>query len=159
MRALVVFFANAGHTRHVASEIARGCGGDLEEIVDARPHAGACEGLRYVRDSLFSATPPIEAPSRNPADYDLVILGTPVCAWQVSAPMRSYALQNATRFKRVAFFCTDGGLGSRRVFAEFGRLCGRPPVATFLVTAPPLAAQEPKHPDPLQQFMSRLQTV
>ena len=49
MRVLVAFFANTGNTRFVASEIARRSGAELEEIRDARPHAGACEGLRYIR--------------------------------------------------------------------------------------------------------------
>lgn len=157
MRVLVVFFANTAHTRHVASEIARRCGGEREEIFDRRPHAGACEALRYTWDSLVRATPPIEPPTRDPADYDLVILGTPVWAWHVASPMRSYLLHNAKRIKRVAFFCTEGGWGDQRVFDELGRLCGRSPVATYLVTEPYLA--QPTQQEPLQKFMSRLETA
>jgi len=157
MRVLVAFFANTGNTRFVASEIARRSGAELEEIRDARPHAGACEGLRYIRDSLIGAKPPIEAARKDPSGYDLVILGTPVWAWRVASPMRSYVLQNASRFKQVAFFCTEGGLGDRLVFSELSRLCGQTPVATYQVTEPYLA--EPTQQEPLSRFMARLEAT
>ncbi|MDO9316248.1 MAG: flavodoxin [Burkholderiaceae bacterium] len=157
MRVLVVFFANSGHTRYVASEIARRCGAEMEEILDARPHAGACEALRYIRDSLIGATPPIEAALKDPADFDLVILGTPVWAWRVASPMRSYVRHNAQRFKQVAFFCTEGGVGDQLVFTEFGHLCGRTPIATYQVIEPYLS--EPIQQAPLLEFMARLKTT
>ncbi len=158
MRVLVVFFANTGQTRYVASEMARRCGGELEEVLDARPHAGACEALRYIWDSLTKKSPPVEAPIKDAADYDLVVLCTPVWAWHVSSPVRSYIQQNAQRFKRVAFFCTDDGWrGDKHVFAEMARLCDREPVATFVMSEPFLA--EPMQYEPLQQFMSCLATA
>ncbi|MFM9916752.1 MAG: flavodoxin family protein [Rhizobacter sp.] len=157
MRVLVVFFAHSGHTRYVASEIARRCGAQLEEVLDARPHAGACEALRYIGDSLIGATPPIEAVLNDPSDYDLVILGTPVWAWRIASPMRSYVRRHAQRFKQVAFFCTEGGLGDRLVFAELGHLCGRDPIATYQVTEPYLP--EPIQQAPLLEFMARLETA
>lgn len=157
MRVLVVFFANTGHTWYAASQIAKGCGADLDEVLDARPHAGACEALRYIWDALIRATPPIESPAKDPGDYDLVVVGTPVWAWSVSSPIRSYLQQNAQRFKRVAFYCTDAGRSDKRVFGELARLCGQEPVATFMVSEPHRA--EPIQPEPLQQFMSRLTTA
>ena len=154
MRILVVFYSHSGHTRQVAAEIARRCGADMEEILDARPSAGACAALRSIWDSLTGAIPPIEAMSKNPADYDLVILGTPVWAWRVASPMRSYVMRHVLHFRRLAFFCTEGGGGDRRVFSELRRLCRQTPVSTLFVTEPCLA--EPAHQEPLQNFMSRL---
>lgn len=154
MRILVVFCSHSGHTRQVAAEIARRCGADVEEILDARPSAGACAALRSIWDSLTGAIPPIEPMSKNPADYDLVILGTPVWVWRVASPMRSYVLRHVLRLKRVAFFCTEGGGGDRRVFAELRRLCRQTPVSTLIVTERYL--DERPHQEPLQNFMRQL---
>jgi flavodoxin len=154
MRILVAFYSHSGHTRQVAGEIARHCGADLEEIRDARPPAGAWTALRSIWDSLTGAIPPIETTPRNPSDYDLVILGTPVWAWRVAPPMRSYVLRNVLRFRRVAFFCTEDGGGERRVFAELRHLCRQTPVSTLFVTQRCLP--EPAHREPLRKFMRRL---
>jgi multimeric flavodoxin WrbA len=71
---------------------------------------------------------------KNPANYDLVVIGTPVWFWSLSSPMRSWMEQNVVRRGRVAFFCTMGGSGARRVFATMARLIDRQPVATLALT-------------------------
>lgn len=154
MRILVVYHSYSGHTRQVAAEIAGRCGADMEEVNDARPSAGACSALRAIWDSLTGATPAIDPPKKNPADYDLVILGTPVWAGCVASPMRSYVIANAFRFKQVAFFCTEGGRWERRVFAELQRLCRQRPASTLFVTQRYLA--EGAHQGPLKSFTRRL---
>ncbi|MDO9313563.1 MAG: flavodoxin [Burkholderiaceae bacterium] len=157
MRILVVFYSHSGRTRQVAAEIARRCGADMEEVLDARPSAGACAALRSIWDSLTGAVPPIETPSRDPADYDLVILGTPAWAWRVASPMRSYVMGNVLRFRRVAFFCTQAGSGKGPVFSELRRLCHQTPVSTLFVTETSLA--EPTQQEPFQNFTKRLMSA
>ncbi len=68
--------------------------------------------------------------------------------------MRTYALRHAGKFKQVAFFCTEGGSGDRRVFDESQRICGRPPLATIAVTDRKL--DPPKHARPLSSFLAHL---
>lgn len=154
MRVLVVYFSYSGRTLQVAAEIARGCGADLEEILEARPHAGAWTALKATWESLIGATPPIEPPTNDPSNYDLVILGTPVWAGRMASPVRSYITLNAKHFKRVAFFCAEGAGGDKRVFAELGGLCGKVPTATCCVAG--ALWPEPAHPEPLQNFMAHL---
>ncbi len=58
------------------------------------------------REALKESEPPIHSPSKDPSEYDLVILGTPVWAGKMSSPLRSYIKTTAGKFKTVAFFCT-----------------------------------------------------
>ena len=153
MRILVVFFSHGAITRQVAEEIALRCGADMEEIRDSRPSVGAFTALRLVWDSLTGATPPIAPAQRDPADYDLVILGTPGSIGHVASPIRSYVRGNAYRFKRVAFFCTEGGRGGRRVFAELRELCRQRPASTLFLTKRFLADGDQ---EPLKNFLRRL---
>jgi hypothetical protein len=58
--------------------------------------------------------------------YDLVVVGTPVWARNVSGPVRTYLEQNNNKFKSVAFFCTYGGSGSEKALKTMEKLCGKP---------------------------------
>jgi len=82
------------------------------------------------------------------------VIGTPVWNWSLSAPVRTYARRHAGQFKRVAFFCTEGGSGERRVFDELQRICGKPPLATIAVTERELNPRE--HAQPIKRFVKQL---
>ena len=48
--------------------------------------------------------------------------------------MRGYVIAQKHKFRRVAFFCTEGGSGGARLFRQLQTLCDKPPVATLEVT-------------------------
>lgn len=154
MRTLVVYYSRTGHTRQLASEIADRCGADLEEIQEPGSRRGAWGYLRSAWQALRHAAPPIQPAIRSPADYELVVIGTPVWNFGLAPPVRSYARQHAGEFKRVAFFCTEGGSGDRRAFEELSALCGQAPAATVAVTEKQLPT--PAHAAPVEQFVARL---
>ena len=71
----------------------------------------------------------IEAPTHDPASYDLVVIGTPVWAWAVSSPVRGYLAATKSQLRDVAFFCTLGGFGAQRAFAQMQGIAGKAPRA------------------------------
>jgi flavodoxin len=155
MKTLVVYYSRSGHTAQLAKEIAARCKADLERIRDdGIDRSGLWGYLRSGWQAAGGATPDIRRTARNPADYDLVIIGTPVWNWSLAAPVRTYVRQHAGKFRQVAFFCTEGGSGDRRVFDELQRLCGRPPCATMVVKERELAPVA--HGQPLRRFVSEL---
>jgi flavodoxin len=154
MKVLVVYFSRTGHTHQVAGEIAKICGADLEAIREPADRDGLWGYLRTTWQALWSEATPILPCNKDPSDYDLVIIGTPVWDFRLAPPVRSYARQHAGQFKQVAFFCTEGGSGDQRAFAELSRICGLTPVATIAVTERQMA--EPAHREPLQGFVARL---
>jgi flavodoxin len=154
MKALVVFFSRTGHTRQVAGEIVQLCGADLGPIRELRGRQGVWGALRSIWQAMRRAAPPILPSVRNPADYDLVIIGSPIWGMRLAPPVRSYARQHAAEFKHVAFFCTEGGSGHQNAFSELADICGKEPVATLVVTESELP--EPAHSEPLRGFLARL---
>lgn len=76
---------------------------------------------------------PIAPATADVANYDLVVLGTPVWASHVSSPMRSFVRAHAAQIKRIAVFCTQGGNGGPKVLAEIAALCGKDAVATLVL--------------------------
>lgn len=141
-RTLVAYYSMSGHTRQVADEIRDVTGAELEEISEPHPRRGVGGLIRALFDSIARRTPTITSASHDPADYDLLVLGGPVWAGRMAAPVRTYAKRYGTRAPRVAFFCTEGGNGAETAFSDLQGLCRHPPEATLVVDAahlPPVA--------------------
>ncbi|ALE58996.1 flavodoxin [Paraburkholderia sp. RL17-368-BIF-A] len=134
-RVLVVFFSRTGTTRRLAGALAGMLSADIEEICDFSERRGALGYLRCVIDSWRKRPAEIVPAGLDPSQYDLVLVGTPVWAGAVSAPVRAYLLQNRSRFRHVGFFCTFGGLGAGTAFDEMRALAGKAPVAQCKVRA------------------------
>lgn len=131
---LIVHYSRTGFTRKIAEEIRTRCGGHLEPVEDVRSRSGIFGYIRSAREALKKATIEIRPGTARPAEFDLVILGTPVWAGHMSSPMRSYLTAHKGEFKQVALFCTLGGSGADKVLSEMEALCERKPVATLAVT-------------------------
>jgi len=131
MSTLVVYFSRTGTTRKVADTIARSLGADVEAIHERRGRLGLRGYLRSAFDATLSRWVPIAAVARDPTRYDLVIVGTPVWGWSLSAPVRAFLSSHARRLPRVAFFATEGGGGDQRVFEQMAQVVAVDPVATL----------------------------
>jgi flavodoxin len=132
---LVAYYSLSGHTRTLAEAVRRAGSGDIEEIAEPRRRIGFSGELRALIDSLLRRAPPICAPERDPAAYDLLVLGGPVWAGRIAAPVRTYAKAFGTRAKDVAFFCTYDSDGAGAALQELADLCGRRPKAVLAVPA------------------------
>ncbi len=133
-RILVVYYSLSGHTEFVAQQLAAQCHADLEPIKDRHSRQGALGYLRSVLEALFGTRPAIERARRRPADYDLVILGTPVWFWNVASPLRTWLERHRHELDHVAVFCTCGGSGHAKVLDDLERLCGRAAQARLVLT-------------------------
>ena len=132
-KSLIVYYSRSGHTREVAGAIAEQLGCDLEEIHELRSRRGVFGYFRSAREALREQLVEIEQCSFDPGHYDLVVLGTPVWAGNLSSPLRSYVARFQGRFRDVAFFCTEGGRGSEKVFSRLEALTGKAPLAMLAV--------------------------
>lgn len=136
MKILIVYFSLSGNTEGIADAVASEIPTDVERIKDTVKRTGFFGYLQTAREAIFGHVIPIQPSEHNPSHYDLVIIGTPVWGWSLSSPVRAYIAQHSSIFRRVAFFCTEGGAGGSGVFKEMARLCGKQPVATLEVTEP-----------------------
>ncbi|MDO9283776.1 MAG: flavodoxin [Aquabacterium sp.] len=130
-RILVVCYSRSGRTRRVAEAIALQCDADLDWIKDREPRQGPVGYLRSALQALLHRKPWIQPARRPMGDYSLVIIGTPVWAWNIASPVRSYLGRYGDRCRRVAFFCTCGGAGADKVLADLQRLSGKRALATL----------------------------
>jgi len=133
-RILVVYFSRTGHTRTVAKQIAERLDADLEEIHDPTNRSGIFGYQRSGFQAFFRRLPPIAAAIHDPHQYDMVVIGTPVWNMSLSSPVRAYLRRYRAVLPKVGFFCTCGGAGFGRAFAQMSKECGQPPVATMVLT-------------------------
>ena len=123
-RTLLVFHSRTGYTRAIASEIAAACDCDVEELRDEVGRGGLVGWVRSAFEAVSRFDTLLQPTRHDPADYDLVIVGTPVWFWSLSSPVRTWLRRHRAKLGKVAFFCTCGSSGERRVLADFEALCG-----------------------------------
>ncbi|MFH1784879.1 MAG: hypothetical protein ABH842_00475 [Candidatus Micrarchaeota archaeon] len=131
MKALVVFYSRTGTTRKVANLIKSILKCDSEEIHDITSRKGIVGYILGGRDALFKLFTSIKNVKKNPSDYDLVIIGTPIWSFTLTPAIRSYINGHKSSFKKVAFFCTEGDSGGQNAFKEMEKLSKLKPIATL----------------------------
>ena len=133
--ALVVFHSRSGTTRRIARAVADSLKADIEEITDLKKRTGLFGFLGAGRDAWRRNCSPIGDTAKDPADYDMVIVGSPVWVGRMSSPVRSYLTRHRGRFKAIAFFCTCGGKNDDlALFAEMAEVADATPRAVLVVT-------------------------
>ena len=106
MKSLVVYYTRTGKTKFVAETIATQLAADVEEIVDLKKRQGTLGWIMSGKDATRQSLTEIAQTTKVPADYDLVIIGTPIWAWKPTPAIRTYISQNNLSGKKVALFYT-----------------------------------------------------
>ncbi|MBF0385072.1 MAG: flavodoxin [Candidatus Omnitrophica bacterium] len=112
MRKLVIYYSYEGNTRFVAQAIAKTISADILElkaVYDNNP-----TGLRkYIwggKQVVEKFCPELEVFPIDPASYDLVVIGTPVWAFNYSPAIRALFKDVKLFGKQIAVFCCHAGL-------------------------------------------------
>lgn len=108
MKTLVVFYSRTGTTKNMAELIAKKLHADIDEIVDKKNRKGILGFIFGGRDAMKQSLTEISV-SKNPADYDLVVIGTPVWVGASTPAFRTYLNQYKKDLKKTAVFATSGG--------------------------------------------------
>jgi flavodoxin len=126
---LVVYYSKTGNTKRAADDIARELDADVEAIEDKRKRSGIWGWITSGRDGMKKMKTEIETSGKNPAEYDLVIAGSPVWAWNMAPAVRTYLENNKASIKEYAFFVTSGNTPSEKIVPYMKEIMGREPLA------------------------------
>jgi flavodoxin len=121
-RILVVCYSRGGTTLRVATELANFLDADFDRIGENDPRSGVAGYMRSALEAVAKGLPTIHT-RKDPRDYDVVVLGTPVWVGTMASPMRSYLHLHAGDLKHAAFFCVMGGRGGDAVVREMQLAC------------------------------------
>lgn len=123
MKKAVVFYSLSGNTQAAANEIAEGIGADLIELKLVKPFPTekskqlALGGMQ----AMFGMKPAIQELSKNIKEYDVLILGTPIWAGKIAAPVHSFLNKYQVLDKIVAVFTFSGGGDNKRCIAKLSK--------------------------------------
>lgn len=154
MKTLIVYYSHSGTTKKVAQRLSQEIGAEGEEIIDLKKRVGWWSFPVAGFDAILKRKTGIKPPEKNPADYELVIVGTPIWAGQMTPAVRTFLTANRSKIKRVAFLATDGGADHAAVWADMSAVVGKKPVAVISIPGREVAAGE--YMDKLKDFVSRL---
>ena len=150
MKKLVVFYSRSGNTQKVALEIARSLRADVDEIIDLKDRTRKIIGwLIAGKDASQKKLTEIKF-KKDPKNYDLVIIGTPIWAWTMTPAIRTYLSKN--KIKKVAFFSTAGSR-KNKAFEEMAKLSKRP-VATCCIEERDIKAN--RYKESIKEFCDEL---
>lgn len=136
MKTLIVFYSRTGRTAATARRLAH----EMEntsrlEIVPMAYRGTAREYLHYLYCTLTRRKMEIDLYKVDFAKYDRIVLMIPVIFGMMSAPMRSFILQEEGNLKNVEYIIIHKGLKrvSRGWFAGLTAISGRStlPVRAF----------------------------
>lgn len=157
MKTLIVFYSRTGTTKKVAENLAQKLGADVEEIADTVDRSGIVGYMKAGRDAMKKKLTVIGPITKNPADYGLVIIGTPNWGRHMAAAIRTYITQQKDKIKKAAFFCLQGGSGAEKLFLEMEEVLSMKPEATLII----LTREVPKssYSEKMEKFISQLNNI
>lgn len=131
MKILIIYYSRTGTTKKVAEMIAEKIGAEATEIKDNVDRSGIAGYMKSGRDAMKKRLTKLEPLRKKLAEYDLVIIGTPIWGWNMSAPIRTFVTEQKNNLNQVAFFCTMGGSGDENAFEEMAEILEKKPLSTL----------------------------
>jgi hypothetical protein len=121
-----VYYSLGGNTARVARDIARMTRADVEVLHD-RDREHGVGYLGYVKaaiDALRERPATLGDLTRDPRNYSLTVIGTPVWAGRMTPAVRAYLQRFKGDLPRVAFFVTSGNTDASKIVLPMERIVG-----------------------------------
>lgn len=152
---LLIYYSRTGFTKKIAELLAAERECHVEAIEDVKSRRGLFGYIRSVFEALKKKLTVIKAMQKDPSQYNLVVIGSPVWASNIPSPVRTYITMNRKKFKNVAFFCTFGGSGADKVLQDMAQLCDKKPIATMAVTDNEI--EKSLHKEKIKEYINAIQ--
>ena len=135
MKTLIVYYSRTKVTKKIAEMLQKELNCDIEEITDCEKYKGKIGYMKGGMNATMGRPSDINPITKNPSDYDLVILGTPVWSSNIAPPVRTYLLKYNTPIKNMASFCTCIGGGYDKALKEMAEVSGKNQLSTMFLTS------------------------
>ena len=126
-KVLVAYFSHSGNTREVARQIAETTGGELFEIVPAKPYPAEYQAVvdQAKREVEAGARPELKTRVGDMSQYDVVFVGSPCWWYTIAPPVATFLASCDFAGKTVVPFMTHEGSRMGRSEADIRKLCPR----------------------------------
>lgn len=135
MKTLIVYYSRTNVTKDIANRLQKELDCDIEEITDGGKYDGRLGYIKGGMNASMGRTSDIDPISKNPSDYDLVIIGTPVWASNMATPVYTYLIKYNDQIKKMASFCTCISGGYEKALEKIAEVSGKTQVSTMFLNA------------------------
>jgi flavodoxin len=149
---LITYYSRTGITKKVGEIISAKLNCEVEEIFTVKDVSGVRGYLTCGKEATMKKPAKIKPTMKNPEDYDLVIIGTPIWGWNISSPVRAYLMNNIGKFKKIACYCTMGGNGAEKAFKEIEKITGLKSLANLAILDREMKDSEMKVEEFIKKF-------
>ncbi len=110
-KTLVVYYSwSCGNTEKIAEQLADACDADIARIETVVPYPEdyqetVDQGQREVNAGFMPEIEPLEC---NPADYDVIVIGTPTWWYTMAPAVKTFIAENDFSGKTVVALSTNG---------------------------------------------------
>ena len=108
---LVVYYSLTGNNKYIAEIIKEKVNADILELKPTKElnPKGAMKFLWGGFQATMHKKPELEPINLDPLSYDIIFIGTPVWAWTISPPVRTFLSKYDFSGKNVALWISSGG--------------------------------------------------
>lgn len=135
MKVLIAYYSRTGITERIANMIKEELNADIERIDDGDKFKGPIGYLKGGFNAVGGRLCEIKPPKKDPSNYDLTIIATPVWGSHPTPGVLTYIVQNKDKFNDVAGFATCNGSGGEKTLSQISNACGKKLKATMSLTA------------------------
>lgn len=161
MKTAIVYYSLNGNIRYVSGKIAKELGADLFELVPVKayPDKGMKKFIWGGSAVTFKKKPELESYTFNAADYELVIIATPVWAGSFTPPLRTFFEDNNLTGKKIAVVASSAGGNSAKCIDAVRQACKADSlVAKLSVIAPKDQPSEEKEKQ-IDEFIKTVRSI
>lgn len=127
-RVLVVYFSQGEAARRVAEDLALLLDADIERIIEKKNRKGFFGFMAAGADSTFKRATRIEEPVLRPAEYDFVFVCTPVWAWSLAPPVRSWLRRAKGELPEAVYITVSGDTEPEKIVRMMEKASGKSPL-------------------------------
>ena len=152
MKTLIVYYSRTNVTKGIANRLQKELDCDIEEITDNEKYKGKLGFLKGGMNATMGRASDINPISKNPSDYDLIIVGTPVWSSNMAPPVFTYLINYRDQIKNMASFCTCMGGGYDKALEKIADVSGKKQLSTMFLTSKDIENPDEK----INTFISNL---
>ncbi len=121
-KTLIVYYSRDGHTKLVAEKLAQKFAADSEVLIDKKKRTGLWGASSAGKDALSHALTKIAPLTKDPRDYDRILIGTPSWFSNVTPAVRTFVKKYDLSGKKVGVFATAHQTGVESCLAQLAML-------------------------------------
>lgn len=151
MKTLIVYYTRTNTTKIFARALAKELSADIEELKEDGNYSGPIGYMRAGRAAMQKKEVKLHEHRYDPANYDLVIIGSPVWAGLCAPAIRSYISEHKQFFRQSAIFVTQGSNKRQKALDDLKEQLNEEPISELFL--PTKVVQQGDYQEQLKDFI------